>query len=76
MLKMCYIRVEILCFFVQLIFQIEENMFTTTFLLGRPHSGTPFRDVFPILVALSLGAVLRLSNTLSTYIHNDGEALL
>ncbi len=31
-------------------------------LLGRSHSGAPFRDVFSISVALSLGAVLQLSN--------------
>ncbi len=31
-------------------------------LLGRFRSSTPFRDVFLILVALSLSAVLQLSN--------------
>ncbi len=34
----------------------------TTLLLGRYRSGTPFWDIFLISVALSLGAVLRLSN--------------
>ncbi len=34
----------------------------TTLLLGRSQSGAPFRDVFSILVALSLGAVLQLSS--------------
>ncbi len=33
----------------------------TTLLLGRSHSGAPFRDVFSILVTLSLGVVLQLS---------------
>ncbi len=35
--------------------------FFTTLLLGRSRSGAPFRDSFSISVALSLGAVLRLS---------------
>ncbi len=42
----------------------ESNSFCifTTLLLGRSRSGVPFQDVFSISVALSLGAVLRLSN--------------
>ncbi len=42
-------------------YSIVCNVFTTL-LLGRCRSGAPFRDVFSISVALSLGAVLRLSN--------------
>ncbi len=36
--------------------------FFTTLLLGRSRSGAPFRDIFSISVALSLGVVLELSN--------------
>ncbi len=39
-----------------------EVMLITTFLLGHSRSGAPFQDVFSISVALSLSAVLRLSN--------------
>ncbi len=43
--------------------EYKSNLdFFTTFLLGNSHSGVPFWDVFSILVALSLGEVLRLSN--------------
>ncbi len=38
------------------------NELFTTLLLGRSLSSAPFQDIFSISVALSLGAVLRLSN--------------
>ncbi len=41
--------------------QKDMHVFTTL-LLGRFRSSTPFRDVFSISVALSLSAILRLSN--------------
>ncbi len=41
---------------------IECLVIFTMLLLGRSRSGTSFRDVFSISVALSLGVVLQLSN--------------
>ncbi len=40
----------------------EMRCVFTKLLLGHSRSGAPFRDVFSILVALSFGAALQLSN--------------
>ncbi len=42
--------------------RIVGSLFITTLLFGRSCYDAPFWDVFSISVALSLGAVLRLSN--------------
>ncbi len=44
------------------IFIKSKSRIITSLLLGYFRSSAPFRDVFPISVALSLGVVLRLGN--------------
>ncbi len=41
---------------------LSKLIIFTALLLGCSHSGAPFRDVFSILVTLSFGVVLQLSN--------------
>ncbi len=48
-------------FWTHIQWQVFVTSIITTFLLGHSRSGAPFREVFSISVALSLGAVLWLS---------------